>query len=72
MAGIAHSVNLEFCIPPHLPLPSGSETALGRRPKGGETILPFDKVGTTRNRGGVRGDLTKIMAQLGYKLSIIY
>jgi hypothetical protein len=25
-------------IPPNLPLPSGSETALGRRPKGGAAV----------------------------------
>jgi len=28
-------------IPPNLPFPSGSETALGRRPKGGKGISPF-------------------------------
>jgi len=32
-------------IPPHLPLPSGSETALGRRPKGVPRFAGFGKEG---------------------------
>jgi len=40
-----------FKIPPNLPLPSGSETALGRRLKGGVINSPFLKACLPVGRG---------------------
>ncbi len=44
-----------FKIPPNLPLPSGSETALGRRLKGGVINSPFVKACLPVGRGDEGG-----------------
>ena len=58
---VHNCMDIENQIPPSLPLPSGSETALGRRQKGGIPPLWYPFPVLDRKRG-VRGDFHNNMS----------
>jgi len=49
-------------IPPYVPFPSGPETALGQRPKGGDVSFPLWRLFPAGGRQrGIEGDFMVIL-----------